>query len=283
MTKKIKCLTYIRSNYAHFSKKEKIIADYVFENPHKIIHWTINQLSNELNVAESTIVLFCKKIGFKGYQDLKIALASDLSSYEDDLGNKIQKEDSVESIADKVFNSNINTLKDTLSIQEEKSLYAAVSLILSSSKIHFFGVGGSSFIALDAYHKFMRCGLDVKIDLDSHLQIMSASLMTHKHTAIIISHSGSTKDILDIVQILKRNSVKIISVTNFASSTLSNEADVSLYTISDETSYRWDAISSRIAQLSILDTLYTLLMTKNKSKSLNARNKIRESISYKRL
>lgn len=283
MTENTICLSRIRSNYNGFSKKEKIIADFILKNPHKVIHWTINQLAEKLSVAESTIFIFCKNIGYKGFQALKIALAADVSSHKDDIDNKIKNNDGIKEITEKIFKSNIKTLEDTVNIQNEEAIHDATEMILNAEQIHFFGVGGSFSVALDAYHKFIRCGINVKIDLDSHLQIMSASLMTNKNVAIVISHSGATKDILDIIQVLKKNKVKVISITNFATSSLSIEADIPLYTVSDETHFRWDALSSRIAQLSILDTLYTVLMIKNKSQSLNSRNKIRDSIGYKRL
>ncbi|MGY0693378.1 MurR/RpiR family transcriptional regulator [Virgibacillus sp. FSP13] len=276
-------LASIRSNYGKFSDKEKKIADYILHNPQNIIHHTINQVSDELNVAESTVFRFCQRIGFKGYQALKIALAAEIVTPMKDIHEKINDGDSMATVSEKVFRSNLKTLEDTLHILDGVAIEQAVEAILAADKVEFFGNGGSAFVALDAYHKFVRSGLQVISNLDSHMQLMSASQLTDKDVAILISHSGSTKDMLDVLQVLKEKKVKTISITNFAKSPLTKEADISLYTVAEETDFRSEALSSRIAQLSIVDVLYTNVMIARKEIGKEALQNMREAISLKRL
>lgn len=141
----------------------------------------------------------------------------------------------------------------------------------------------SAIVALDAYHKFIRSGINANADLDSHLQIMSASQMKDKDLAVLISLSGSTKDLLDISQVLKNNKVPILAITNFAKSYLTERADIALYTVADETDFRLEVLSSRIAQLSIIDALYTNVMILRKELGRCALQKMRESVSLKHL
>lgn len=276
-------LASIRGNYGKFSEKEKKIADYILDNPQNIIHHTINQVSDELNVAESTVFRFCQRIGFKGYQALKIALAAEIVTPINDIHEKIDEGDSVGTISKKVFRSNVKTLEDTMHIIDGDIFEQAVDQILAAGKVEFFGNGGSAVVALDAYHKFIRSGLQVNANLESHMQLMSAAQLTDKDVAILISHSGSTKDMLDILQILKEKGVKTISITNFAKSPLTKEADLSLYTVAEEIDFRSEAMSSRIAQLSIVDALYTNVMIAKKEAGREALQNMRGAISLKRL
>ncbi|WP_106495897.1 MurR/RpiR family transcriptional regulator [Lentibacillus sp. Marseille-P4043] len=276
-------LASIRSNYGKFSDKEKKIADYILHNPQNIIHHTINQVSDELNVAESTVFRFCQRIGFKGYQALKIALAAEIVTPMKDIHEKINDGDSMATVSEKVFRSNMKTLEDTLHILDGMAIEQAVEAILAANKVEFFGNGGSALVAFDAYHKFVRSGLQVSSNLDSHMQLMTASQLTDKDVAILISHSGSTKDTLDVLQVLKEKKVKTISITNFAKSPLTKEADISLYTVAEETDFRSEALSSRIAQLSIIDVLYTNVMITRKEKGKEALQNMRKAISLKRL
>ncbi|WP_010529986.1 MurR/RpiR family transcriptional regulator [Lentibacillus jeotgali] len=277
------CLASIRSNYGKFSDKEKAIADFILENPQKIIHHTINQVSEKLGIAESTVFRFCQRIGFKGFQAMKISLAAEIVTPIKDIHEKINEEDSIGTVTEKVFRSNVKTIEDTLHIQDGMMIEEAVEAILRANKVQFFGNGGSALVALDAYHKFIRSGIDVSANLDSHMQIMSASQMTSDDLAVLISHSGSTKDLLDILQVLQENEVEIIAITNFAKSPLTKEADISLYTVAEETDFRSEALSSRIAQLSIIDALYTNVMIANNESGQEALQKMRKSISLKRL
>lgn len=276
-------LASIRSNYGKFSTKEKKIADYILANPQQIIHHTINQVSDDLGIADSTVFRFCQRIGFKGYQAFKIALAAEIVTPMKDIHEKINDGDSIATVSEKVFRSNMKTLEDTLHILDGNALEQAVNTLMQAGKVEFFGNGGSAMVALDAYHKFIRSGLHVNANLDSHMQLMSASQLTTMDVAVLISHSGSTKDLLDVLQVLKENNVQTISITNFAKSPLTKEVDISLYTVAEETDFRSEALSSRIAQLSIVDALYTNVMIAKQKEGKNAINNMRKAISLKRL
>ncbi|MEI3612799.1 MurR/RpiR family transcriptional regulator [Pseudogracilibacillus sp. SO30301A] len=276
-------LARIRSNYSNFSIKEKEIADYILKNPKNIINHTINQVSDELCLADSTVFRFCQRIGFKGYQALKISLAAEIVNPINDIHEGIKDGDSTEVVSKKVFHSNINTLKETLKILDGNMINKAVELILGAKRVYFYGSGGSAVVAMDAYHKFIRSGINVSADLESHMQLMSASQLTKDDVAILISHSGSTQDMLDIIYLLNQNEVKTISITNFAKSPLTKEATLSLYTVSEETDFRSEALSSRLGQLSLIDALYTNVMVAQDKDGKKALQKIRQAISMKKV
>ncbi|MGY3715729.1 MurR/RpiR family transcriptional regulator [Sutcliffiella cohnii] len=276
-------LMNVRTNYPRFSVTERKIADYILKNPNKIIHSSINQLAEDLDVADSTVFRFCKRIGYKGYQAMKISLASEVVSPIKDIHENVDEGDSFDTIASKVFRANIETLEDTLQIVDEEQLQLAVDTIVSSRSVHLFGSGGSSIIALDAYHKLVRTGLNVQTVTDTHFQLMAASQLTEQDCAVLISHSGSSKDILHILNVVKKNNVKTIAITNFAKSTLSAGVLVPLYTSSKETDFRSEALSSRIAQLTLIDVLYVNILLKKGEEGQAALKKMREAILVKRL
>lgn len=273
----------IRGNYSQFSDKEKKIADFVLNDPRNIIHLTINQIADELNIAESTIFRFCQRIGFKGFQAFKISLASEVVTPLKDIHEQIEEGDEVKTVAEKVFRSNIKTLEATLQIVDGETIEQAVTTIMNARKVEFFGNGGSASVAMDGYHKFIRLGLPVAMNLDAHVQVMSASQMNEQDAAIVISHSGSTTDILDVLRVLKNKGVTIICLTNFAKSPLTKKSDICLYTVSEETDFRSEALSSRIAQLSLIDALYTNLMIKRGDDGKQSLQDMREAMSHKRL
>lgn len=272
----------IRSYYARLSDKEKKIADYILQNPKHIIHSTITEVAEDLNVADATVFRFCKRIGFKGYQALKIALASDIMTPIQQIHEEISEKDDEITIANKIFQSNIRTLENTSQILDRNSIKTAVDFLLNANRVEIYGLGGSSVIAMDAFHKFIRTGLKVNTKTDSHFQLMSASQLTKEDVAIIISHSGSNKDIIRILQVAKEAGAKTIGITGFPKSALSQNVDVSLYTSSEETDYRPEALASRIAQLSIIDALYVNIMILNQHKAKSSFEKVRTAISETR-
>ncbi|ULT57806.1 MurR/RpiR family transcriptional regulator [Neobacillus drentensis] len=277
------CLGKIRSYYARLSEKEKKVADYILENPDKIIHNTINEVAEDLQVADATVFRFCKRIGFKGYQAMKIALASEIIEPIQQIHEEINENDNEKTVADKIFHSNIRTLENTLQILDETSIQKAVGLLMKAKRVEFYGTGGSNVVAMDAFHKFVRTGIKAFAFIDTHFQLMSASQLGENDVAVVISHSGTNKDTLNVLKTAKKNGAKTIGITSFPKSPICQYSDVALFTSSEETEYRSEALSSRIAQLSLIDALYVNIMILNKEKAKQSLGKVREAISDTRI
>ncbi|MEC3884116.1 MurR/RpiR family transcriptional regulator [Halobacillus sp. HZG1] len=276
-------ISRIRSSYTQFSEKEKLIADYILENSEEIVHSTINQVADDLMVADATVFRFCKRLGFKGYQAMKIALASEIVNPIQDIHEKISEEDTDFEITEKVFQANIRALETSRDVQNPLSLKKAMEYLVEADRVFFFGSGGSNILAMDAQHKFMRTGMEAYAYPDTHLQLMSASQMRETDVAVVISHTGSNQDILDIVDVAKENHVKIIAITNFAKSPLTKVVDLSLYTVAEETEFRSEALASRIAGLSLIDSLFVNYSVKMKEQAQTATQRMRDAISRKRV
>ncbi|MGX7126324.1 MurR/RpiR family transcriptional regulator [Enterococcus viikkiensis] len=269
----------IKSLYEDFSPKEQAIATYVLENPDKVAHSSISDLSIELGIADSTFFQFTKTLGYSGFKDFKLALLkqeNDLSAVT--IHENVQKDDSVLVMAEKVFDSNMKTLTDTRKLLKEADLNKAIKLISESRRLYFFGVGGSEIVATDAYHKFLRSPIPVGHSTDYHIQLMEASLLTQADCAILISHSGKSKETIHIAEAAKKAGAKIIVVTSQANSPLAKLGDVVFISISEEIEFRSEALASRIAQLSIIDSLFVILMFNNREQAQDTITKVRSVI-----
>lgn len=270
----------IKTLYKDLSLKEQAIADYILENPSKVSHSSISDLSNELGIADSTFFQFTKKLGYNGFKDFKMAMLmqeNDFSAIS--IHENIQKSDNELTMAQKVFDSNMTTLTDTKNLLKEEDLKLAAAMINQSKRLFFFGVGGSEIVATDAYHKFLRSPITVFHSSDYHIQLMEASLLTPDDCGIFISHTGKSRETIELAQVAKNNGAKIIVITSHAASPLAKLGDVIFISISEETEFRSEALASRIAQLSIMDSLYVILMFINRDKAQQSIAKIRRSIS----
>ena len=274
----------IRAAYHGLSPKLQSIAAHILEHPRDIIHLSISQLAEETFCSEATIFRLCKLIGFAGYQDLKIALASDVTEKPmQNLHEEVSLDDDMMTVAHKVFQSNLVGITDTLHVLDPGLLEQAVQLLNGAQHIEFYGNGGSGLIAMDAYHKFMRTGLDCIAHTDSHFQVMSAGLLKEKSVVVGISHSGSNKDILEAIRIAKNAGAKTIAITSYQKSPLSQIVDITLYTATRETCFRTEAMSSRLAQLCLIDTLYMGVSLLREEVTVSNLKVIRKMISLKRL
>ena len=148
------------------------------------------------------------------------------------------------------------SFEKTKKILDSANLDEACQKIISANKIVVFGLGNSSSVAIDASHKLLRAGLNAIAYNDNHMQVIAASHLTEKDVAIGISHSGSSKDIVDALKIAKEHGATTIAITNSGKSPIIKQSDIVLATSSKETKYNILALSSRIAQLAIIDTMY---------------------------
>ena len=270
----------IKSMYTNLSEKEKKIADFILENPVVVGSNSINDLSETLEIAPSTIFQFTRKIGYQGFKDFKLALLTQgRSETEITIHENIYDSDSLLTKAQKVFDTNISTLLDTRKFLDQASLEQALGYLKDAESVYFFGVGGSEIVATDAYHKFLRAPLRVHHSTDYHIQLMEASLMKPSDCAILISHTGRSHETIEIAKAAKEAGAKLIVLTSSSQSPLALLGDAVFVSIAEETEFRSEALSSRIAQLSILDSLYVILMFERKKASKESMAKVRKRIA----
>lgn len=276
------CLPRLRGILPSLTSAEARVANTILENPDQIIHLSITELAELAQSAEATIFRLCKRLGYGGYQAFKISLASDLVRPLANIHQEITPEDSLSTIAAKVFHSNIEALQDTLQLIHEESLDKAVQALHQAERIEFYGLGGSAPVAMDAYHKFVRVGIPCIALTDPHLQVISARLLNPRGVVFGISHSGSNKDIVESLRTAREAGAVTICLTNFPKSPVTKESDICLISSSRESYYRSEAMSSRIAQLSIMDTLFVGVSLLRQDILLDNLQKIREVIALKR-
>ena len=249
----------IRLLYATMGPAEKKIADYIQNNPTKVTALSISELAAECGCGDATIVRFSRRLGLVGYQELRIRLASDLST-SSQLSTAIEKTDSCYEIFQKRILDISASLYNTQSVLNEVDLELAAKTIMKASRIVVFGLGNSAAIAQDATHKFLRLGLAAQCCCDNHMQAIIASHLKKGSVAIGISHSGSSTDIVEALKLCKLWGATTICITNYASTPIVQVSDIALFTKSEETKHSILAMSSRIAQLAIFDSIYTYIV-----------------------
>lgn len=251
----------IKILYNKMGSAEKRIADWILNNPGEIIPLSISELAENCKCGEATIVRFARRLGFGGYQELKISIAREAGS--NDVSDGISKNDSCFDIFNKVANEIYCSLEMTKDCLNETSLENAAKTILNAKRILIYGLGNSSAVALDFQHKLLRIGYNANAYSDNHMQSISVSHSSKEDAVICISHSGSSKDIVETAKIAKGNGTPVISITNFGKSPLVKQSDIVLYTSSNETKNNILGLNSRIAQLAIVNSIYYYLICQN--------------------
>ncbi|WP_137597297.1 MurR/RpiR family transcriptional regulator [Paucilactobacillus kaifaensis] len=245
----------IKAYYNGFSGNEKRIAEYVIKHAATVQELTISDLAKKCNTSTASISRFVKHIGYLNYREFLMEMPKNTYG---DIFSEIEESDSDLQITEKTFNGAINALKATKKMIDKSKIKQASELLRRTKRLGFFGLGGSSIVALDGFHKFLRTSLDCEYHPDFDIQLMQAVKLTDEDCAIVVSHSGRNKQTLLAVQQLQQRHVPIIAITSFPTSELAQNADVALISVAEEVNFRSESMSSLMAQLTIMDSLFMM-------------------------
>ena len=244
-----------------YTATEKLIAEYILEND--ILQDSAQALGEKTNTSAAAIIRFSKKIGFKGFSDLKMNLAQSTKEEKQEVDLIFDANDDIGTLVEKGCRLNMNTVLKTYQLINIDTLEASIDLLNNASTIYLFGVGGSSVIGLDIYQKLMRIGKKVIYNADLHVQMTFAQSMDENDVALIISYSGSTTGLVDVAKVLYEKQIPFISITQINSNPISKLSTYSLKVPSEEKALRIGAVSSRISSFVITDLLYYGVFKKN--------------------
>lgn len=279
---KSSCLVNIQSKMKLLTESEKKVANYILENHMEVLNYTVTELAEKADVSDATVVRFCRGVGYKGYQDLKINLAQDTIVPYKHLNNSLEEADTPAQIAVKVIRSEIETLEETISILDMGELEKSARAILNARRVVFFGSGGSAMVAMDAMHKFLKIGIQCIIQMDVDVQAMESALLEKGDVAIGISHSGTNRNVIECLKNARANGAVTIGLTTFGKSPVQKQCDYVLMTSTKETVFKSESVTARIAQLSVIDSLVAILSFMNYDKSYEAIQKTRKATSSRK-
>lgn len=248
--------------YKQLPNSENEVRVYILKNSNEVIKMSIQELASKSFTSPPTIMRLCKRLGLKGFSDLKIEIASELKTFEtmniNILDNAtFKKTDTVKDIVNKITDITVKSIEETSLLADEKVLYEVAKGIMKADVIDFYGVGASNNIAFDAAFKFMRIGKIVGCLSLIDRQKIQAINSNKNHFAVLISYSGETKEILEIAYILQNNNVPSVSITSRKENKLMNKTLYNLFVTSKESNLRNGAIASRTSTLYMVDLLYT--------------------------
>lgn len=269
-------------SYKSMGPMSKAIADFILAQPQRVMAMSVTELSEATGASQGSVVNFCQNLGLSGFQQLKLSLAQAVVQPVQYIHEDLERSDDIETVCRKVFHGGIQALRDSMSVLEPKSIAAAVQLMRSAKRIEIYGIGSSAPIAEDAHYRMLRIGLDAKAVTDSHVQAISASRTTPDVAVLTISHTGSTRETVVATQLAKEAGAKTVVLTNFGRSPIQAFADVTLFTMARETLFRTEAMTSRIAQLCVIDTLIAALALADYERSTETLRETFDVLSLKR-
>lgn len=274
-------LDKIQSHLERLSKSERKVAEVILASPQTAIHSSIATLARMADVSEPTVNRFCRRLDTKGFPDFKLHLAQSLANGTPYVNRNVEEDDSVDSYTSKIFESvmaSLDTVKANLDIA---AINRAVDLLTQAKKISFFGLGASAAVAHDAMNKFFRFNIPVVYFDDIVMQRMSCMNSGEGDVVVLISHTGRTKNLVEMAHLARENDATVLAVTS-RDTPLAQAATLALLLDVPEDTDVYMPMVSRIAQLTLIDVLATGFTLRRGAKFRDNLKRVKEALKESR-
>ena len=269
-------LIRVRGAQPSLRPAEQRVAEAVLADPAGVSERSITSLARLCRTSETTVLRFCRALGLGGYPELRIALARAAQGEENDraagttLDSVIGQTDSLAEMVAKITYADQRSVADTGAAVDVKALEAAVAAVVRARRVDVYGVGASALVGQELHAKLHRIGVSSCVWADPHAALSSAAGLVPGDVAIGISHTGTTIDVIDSLRVARTRGATTIGITNFDRAPIVAHSDVALITAARETTFRTGAMSSRVAQLVLVDCLFTGVAMHSYDRSVSA-------------
>ncbi len=278
-----KFLIRVLSIYDTLKSAEKRGADTILSAPKYASNATITEIARKASCSDATLVRLAKKLGYSGYPELKGAiLSSDAESQELPYA-ELQPDDSPMNVVDKVFSTAKQALSDTQTLLEKDAYEKALKQVIHAGRIFFIGAGDAYIAAYSAFLKFSRIGRNVGCSKDIDVQLIEGSKLTEQDLLVVISHSGRTESLYNVIKTAKLNNANVLAITNYPLSPIAKMADVVLLTAAFTPNIYHEIMAKRIPELCVIETLYINTLLHGDPDSQKILSQSNQSLSINKL
>ncbi len=251
----------VRATLPRLTGALRLVADTVLAEPAAVAELSTAALAARAGVSQASVTRFAQALGLASHQQLRIAVATQLGratapGWSTDLGPVITDDDTVGRVVTVVANADIRAITQTVEQLDLEALDRAARALAAAGRIDVYGVGGSSTTAAELEMRLFRIGAQVRAWPEIHGAATSAALLTDQDVAVAISHSGTTAEVLEPIELARDRGATTIAITSDPRSPLATVADEVLATAVLETSFRSGGLAARHSQLVIADCLY---------------------------
>ncbi|MFI9550752.1 MurR/RpiR family transcriptional regulator [Nonomuraea endophytica] len=254
-------LPRIRAEQGEMPEALRKVAEVILDDPAETARMTIVDLAERSGTSTATITRFCRALGFSGYAELRVTIASQTGRaaqqhWDTDIGQEILPADGLDKVLGVVSNSDIRLIQETAAQLDLATVEKVAGVIKNAGRVLLFGVASSAAVAGEMEYRLQRIRVPTWSRSDAHSALTDAALLTDGDVAIGISHSGRTREVIEVLAEAAGHGAITVAVTSHPSSPLAEVAELVLTTAARETTFRSDGFAAIHSQLLVLDVVY---------------------------
>jgi RpiR family carbohydrate utilization transcriptional regulator len=251
----------LQEKYGQLRKSERLVADYFREHQSERLEMSITDFANTLEVSEATISRFTRALGYKGFADMKLDLASESMSPDQfvNLPAEMKESDSMAAVSSKLLGALTFAMGETQKHIVDDDIQRVVSNLLGSTEVVFLGVGGAVSVCEEAVHLFLKAGIKATAHRDGYTQQVVAATASDQVIFVGVSHTGMTEDVASALSVARSKGAKTVAITSNLDSPVALAAEITLWTWTPSTPQiplYGDFLEGRICQIYIIYMIY---------------------------
>jgi DNA-binding MurR/RpiR family transcriptional regulator len=254
-------LTRIRNEQGDMPEALRKVAQAILEAPDEAYRLTIVDLAERSGTSTATITRFCRALGFAGYAELRVAIATasgreTKATWETDIGQEILPDDGLDRVLRVVSGNDIRLIEQTRDQLDLAVVDKVAQAVARAGRVLLFGVSSSAAVASEMEYRLQRMRVPTWSRSDAHAALTDAALLGQGDVAIGISHSGRTREVIEVLAEAGSHGAITVAVTSHPRSPLAEVAELVLTTASRATSFRSEGFAAIHSQLLVLDVVY---------------------------
>ena len=248
MEEKANVLDKLRGGLEEMHAAEKKVANFLLEHPDEAVLMNISELAAASGVSDATVVRMCKRVGFRGYYQMKIYLSRDLGRdgrFRRELGSTVEN----------VMDVSVHNLRTMMASLDQDMIREVVELILRAGTVHLIAAGNTIPVAADLSFRLGLCNIGTNFSFVSDFMVHNMTRAGESDVIIAFSQSGVSRRVLRDVAFGRKQGMKVVAVTCTQHSPLTDLADYIILTHYDKELLSLDGASSHLLEMCVNDLL----------------------------
>lgn len=261
-------------NTLEMTTSQQKIAEYVERNLQTVLLSTEQELANTLSLSIASISRFWRSAGFKNMKDFKKKTNLQMTPTPAKKIETILSQSSEAEGLSKNFHTVMNHLEFTAKQFSEETLDEAAKLITQSNKVYIYAQGSSVGLQDLLYFRLARYGLSLHKMVNSGSELLEDMIHLKKEDVVILLAFG--RKVLPEEAVIfseaKQIGYKVIAVTDQLVSSISDQADITLFGSRGEP---WE-FHSMVAPTLMIEMLIIAISSYEKETNLSQLDKLHE-------